>query len=121
MAELCTSAFGLIAALAWNAAAQEMLDKTDLATANKVYYAIVVTVFAVVVAWLLGHLGKVVHGLEDKAKAAFIANANPPSTVDPIGARLRPSREIHEDTSMTMPNFRKIGAYADWCEHGMAE
>lgn len=57
LSELCTSAFGLIAALAWNEAMQGLLNKTDLPADNKVYYALSVTLIAVVVAYLLEVLG----------------------------------------------------------------
>jgi len=51
--ELFTSAFGLIAALAWNSAVQELIEETDLKQQQKLYYAAAVTAAAVVVAYVL--------------------------------------------------------------------
>lgn len=51
--ELFTSAFGLIAALAWNSAVQELIEETDLKQQQKFYYAAAVTAAAVVVAYVL--------------------------------------------------------------------
>jgi len=51
--ELFTSAFGLIAALAWNSAVQELIEETDLKQQQKFYYAAAVTGAAVLVAYML--------------------------------------------------------------------
>ena len=51
--ELFTSAFGLIAALAWNSAVQELIEETDLKQQQKFYYAAGVTGAAVLVAYMM--------------------------------------------------------------------
>jgi hypothetical protein len=57
--DLFTQAFGLIAALAWNEAVQDMIDKTELIQATKLIYALSLTIVAVLIAYLIevsGHL-----------------------------------------------------------------
>jgi Mg2+/citrate symporter len=51
---LVTSAFGLIAALAWNEAIQDFMKTFGLEEYGPLVYAIIVTVLAVVITILLG-------------------------------------------------------------------
>ncbi|HYU58770.1 MAG TPA: DUF5654 family protein [Actinomycetota bacterium] len=57
---LVSTAFGVVAALAWNSAIQELFTALDISTANKVtalfIYAVIVTVIGVVVIVYLGRL-----------------------------------------------------------------
>jgi len=57
MTQLATAAFGFVAALAWNEAVKAAIDKfiePGGGLRSKIYYAIVVTVIAVVVTYFLG-------------------------------------------------------------------
>jgi uncharacterized membrane protein len=59
--ELMTAAFGLVAALAWNAAIQELFTAVFGEAGNlvaKFFYAIVVTVIVVLVTMRLGRLAE---------------------------------------------------------------
>jgi len=53
---LITSAFGLIAALAWNEAIQDIIKKYGFIKYGPLTYAILVTVLAVIITILLGWL-----------------------------------------------------------------
>ena len=59
LSTLITAAFGLVAALAWNSAMQNIFDrffgKTDTLIAQ-IIYAIIVTIIAVYVTFLIGRL-----------------------------------------------------------------
>ena len=57
MTQLATAAFGFVAALAWNTAIQALIDKfiePGNGVRSKIYYALVVTVVAVIVTYFLG-------------------------------------------------------------------
>ena len=57
MTQLATAAFGFVAALAWNEAVKGAIDKfiePGNGLRSKVYYAVVVTIIAVVVTYFLG-------------------------------------------------------------------
>ena len=55
---LITSAFGLVAALAWNEAIKEFLKTWGLEQHGTLVYAIIITVLAVVVTILLGWIAQ---------------------------------------------------------------
>jgi cystathionine beta-lyase/cystathionine gamma-synthase len=68
VAELCSNALSLIAALAWHTAIQELLDATELPSHNKVYYAVAVTGLAAVVASTLHEGGALLHKAEARVE-----------------------------------------------------
>jgi len=53
-ATLITSAFGLVAALAWNDAIKGVLQNLDLIKYGPIIYAIIVTVLAVLLTYWIG-------------------------------------------------------------------
>jgi len=53
---LITSAFGLVAALAWNSAIQEVFRQSELSKWGPVVYAVLVTFLAVTVTYYVGKL-----------------------------------------------------------------
>lgn len=57
MTQLATAAFGFVAALAWNEAVKGVIDKfiaPGSGLRSKIYYAVAVTIIAVVVTYFLG-------------------------------------------------------------------
>ncbi|MBI2589929.1 hypothetical protein HYW32_02825 [Candidatus Berkelbacteria bacterium] len=57
--ELVTAAFGLVAALAWNAAIQELIERFYQAgdtLTGKFIYALVITLFAVLITMVLARM-----------------------------------------------------------------
>lgn len=57
MAELVTTAFGLVAALAWNSAIQDWFASQEVLSAGGQFlYAMIVTVFAVLATLWIGRL-----------------------------------------------------------------
>lgn len=61
MTQLATAAFGFVAALAWNNAIQALIDRFIEPGSNlrsKIYYAIIVTIVAVIVTYYLGRLNQ---------------------------------------------------------------
>lgn len=69
MTQLATAAFGFVAALAWNEAVKGAIDKfiaPGSGLRSKIYYAIVVTVIAVVITYFLGKATQEESEKEDK-------------------------------------------------------
>lgn len=61
MTQLFTAAFGFVAALAWNNAIQSLIDRyisEGSGLRSKFYYAVIVTVIAVVITYYLGRLNQ---------------------------------------------------------------
>lgn len=112
--ELFTSAFGLIAALAWNSAVQELIEETDLKQQQKFYYAAAVTGAAVLVAYVLEIGGQflaigweaAINATEKTLNQNFGLN----STITQATAL-----EMMNTTSIgTEINFRSVGGLNEW-------
>lgn len=66
---LITSAFGLVTALAWNEAIQELIKEYDLVKYGPLLYAVLVTILAIIITILLGWIaGKVKNFKASKRK-----------------------------------------------------
>ncbi len=69
MTQLATAAFGLVAALAWNDAIQTFINRfiePGSGLRSKFYYALIVTVLAVVITYTLGKMSQTAHNEENK-------------------------------------------------------
>lgn len=69
MTQLATAGFGLVAALAWNETIQSFIShfiKSGASFWSKLIYAVIVTVFAVVVTYTLGKMSQEAHNEENK-------------------------------------------------------
>ena len=71
VSQMCTSALGLIAALAWHSAFQEILDRTTLPHHSKLYYAFAVTGLAGISTLLLTEGGTFLRYVEHGAETAL--------------------------------------------------
>lgn len=70
MSQLITTAFGLVAALAWNAAIQDWFERAEsLSAGGPLLYAIIVTVVAVLATLWIGRLSARIAGEEEEAAA----------------------------------------------------
>ena len=67
---LFTSALGIVAALAWHAAVQDLLDLTDLPHLSKLYYALAVTGLAGLSAVVLSEGSALLRFLESGVEPA---------------------------------------------------
>ena len=56
IAALMTAAFGLIAALAWNDAIKQMIEKLGLQVYGPILYAVVITIIAVIATICIGRI-----------------------------------------------------------------
>ncbi len=70
LSALATAGFGLVAALAWNSAVQELFKQVNLfgskdGIVDKFLYAVVLTIIVVVVTFLIG---RSINSLKDKLK-----------------------------------------------------
>ena len=69
MTQLATAGFGLVAALAWNETIKDSIErfiKPGSGLISKLIYALIVTVFAVLVTYYLGHLTQEAKEEEEK-------------------------------------------------------
>ncbi len=72
MSQLMTSAFGLVAALAWNDAIKQTIASLGLKEYGPWVYAIIVTVLAVVLTMWIGRLASKAKVLDDKIKTKVV-------------------------------------------------
>ncbi len=63
---LITTAFGLVAALAWNDVIKQFIEKLDLKQLGPLVYAVIVTILAVFITVWLGKLSEKTKGLNLK-------------------------------------------------------
>lgn len=71
LAALITAAFGLVAALAWNSAMQELFKRVfgeQDSVIAMIYYAIIVTIFAVIAAIWIGKVAGRINSDSKKKK-----------------------------------------------------
>lgn len=94
-ADLCTNALGIIAALAWHSAIQELLDKSDLPVHSKLCYALVVTLVAALAASLMSAGGALVRGAESRVES--IGSSRRHRAVCRLG---HPSREVAAELTL---------------------
>jgi hypothetical protein len=69
MIQLATAAFGLVAALAWNGAISGFIDRfiaPGEGLKSKFIYAFLVTIIAVIVAYILGRMSQKAYNEENK-------------------------------------------------------
>ena len=78
VSELCTSALGIIAALAWHSAVQELLDQSDLPHNSKLYYAMAVTGLAGLVALVLNEGGTLLRYVESGMEGGVAGHTGAP-------------------------------------------
>jgi hypothetical protein len=67
MTQLATAGFGLAAALAWNDAIQNFINRfiePGSGLKSKMYYAVIATVLAVIVTYILGKMAQDAHNEE---------------------------------------------------------
>lgn len=78
MVQLATAAFGLVAALAWNAAIQEVFDEFFPQTGailGKFFYAVVVTIIVVFVTIYLGRAAERAKKIEEDRKGGLFSRS----------------------------------------------
>lgn len=71
LTQLATAGFGLVAALAWNDAIQSFINKFISAGSgvrSKILYALIVTVLAVIISYILGKMSQTAHNEENDNK-----------------------------------------------------
>jgi hypothetical protein len=71
MTQLATAGFGFVAALAWNNAIQSLIERfisPGSGLRSQVYYAIIVTILAVLVTYYLGRLSQKEAQKEEKKR-----------------------------------------------------
>jgi hypothetical protein len=69
MTQLATAGFGVVAALAWNSAIQGLINRfiaPGSGLRSQLFYALVVTVLAVVVTYTLGKMSQKAYNEENK-------------------------------------------------------